>query len=146
MKAFSATPVISAGGVYAAGDAVGGLLTFENVCPPYVAEAFILGAALIDLDKESDLLTLLLFDRAITPTADNSPIDPSDADLAYLIAAIPFPAASYIDFNASSACAIQCQIPIVLIDNGVHLYGQLVSGATPTYTAVGDLTVKLFLR
>ena len=146
LNVFEATPVISAAGIYASGDAVGGLLTFENVCSAFTPSALLMAAVLIDRDKESDLLSLLLFDQAVTPTADNSPLDPTDADLAHLIAIVPFPAASYVDLNDNSACYVATEIPVRLVDAGVNLYGLLVSGATPTYTAVDDLTVRLIVR
>ena len=145
-KVFEATPVISAGGIYTAGDAVGGLLTFEDVCSSFVPSAEIIGAVLIDRDKESDLLDLLLFDQAVTPTADNAALDLTDADLAHLIAIISFPAASYVDANTNSACYVEKATPIRLVDGGTDLFGLLRSGATPTYTAVGDLTVRLIVR
>jgi len=145
-KVFDATPVISAAAIYAAGDAVGGLLTFENVCSEFVASAEIVGAVLIDRDKESDLLDLLLFDQSVTATADNDALAVSDADLAHLIGIISFPAASYVDLSANSACYVEKATPIRLVDGGRNLFGLLRSGATPTYTAVGDLTVRLIVR
>ena len=146
LEVFSATPVISAGAIYAAGDAVGGLLTFEDVCSPFEPSAIIEAAVLIDRDKESDLLQLLLFDQSVTATGDNDALDPTDADLAHLIAVINFAAADYVDLSDNSACYEQLEIPIRLVDSGTDLFGLLRSGATPTYTAVGDLTVRLVIR
>ena len=146
LKVYEATPVISAGGIYAAGDAVGGLLTFEDVCSAFEPAAEIVGAVLIDRDAESDLLQLLLFDQTVTATADNSPLDLTDADLAHLIAIISFPAASYVDLADNSACFVELATVVRLVDGGTDLFGLLRSGATPTYTAVGDLTVRLIVR
>ena len=146
LRVFSVTPVISAGGIYAAADAVGGLLTFENVCSAFEPSAEIIAAIMVDRDKESDLLDLLLFDQTVTATADNSPLAVSDADLAHLIGIISFPAASYSDLDANSVCYVELATPIRLIDGGTDLFGLLRSGATPTYTAVGDLTVRLIVR
>ena len=145
-KSFTATPVISAAGIYASGDALGGLLTFEDVCSAFEPGAEIVGAYLIDQDKESVLTKLLLFDRSVTPTADNSPLDVSDADLLNLIAVIEFPAASYVALNDNSVCHVEPDIPIKLVDAGTDLFGLLATYGTPTYTAVNDLIVKLIVR
>ncbi len=147
INVFDATPVISAAAIYASGDAVGTKLEFENVVSAFQPSGRIVGAVIIDRDKESDLLNLVLFDQDFTETADNSPMDPSDADLAHVVAIVPFPAANYVDLNDNSVGhAGTLDVPFVLAAGGTSLYGQLVSGATPTYTAVGDLTVRLFVE
>lgn len=151
-KVFTATPVISAAGIYASGDAVGGLIEFENVCSAFEASAKIVGAILIDNDKESVHLHLLLFNQTFTATADNSPMDVTDSDLANVIGVIHFQAADYVALNDNSVCFSvghgdpQLNVPIVLKDGGTSLFGQLVAEATPTYTAVNDLTVKLVIE
>jgi len=145
LRVVSATPVVTAG-IYASGDAVGGLLEFENVVSPFEPSAEIVGAILLDKGNQVSLLHLVLFDRTFTPTADNSPFDPSDADLANVIGRIDFLAASYEGFADNASCHIIGDTPIVLVDGGTSLFGQLYAESTPTYASTSDLTVKLIVR
>ena len=146
LRVVSATPVVTAG-IYASGDAVGGLLEFENIVSPFEPSAEIVGAILIDKANQSALLHLLLFDRTFTPTVDNDAFDPSDADLANVIGRIDFLAASYEGFTDTAPCHIVSYAqPIVLVDGGTSLFGQLYAESTPTYASTSDLTVKLIVR
>jgi hypothetical protein len=139
------TPTISTG-IYAAGDALGGLLEFENVLSAFKSDGEIVGAVLIDDDTENAAIDLLLFDREITPTTDNDELDVSDADLAHLIGKISFPAASYLSAKDNGICALELAVPIVLVDGGTSLFGLLKVEGTPTYTAATDITIKLFVK
>jgi hypothetical protein len=149
------TPAITAG-AYSAGDAVGGLLEFENACSPFSPRGTIISAILTDNAKQSALMHLHLFDRAFTPTADNAAFSVTDADLAHYLGSIQFIAAEHNIFADNSACMggqsiaigplAALQLPIVLVDGGTSLFGQLQTGGTPTYAATDDLAVKLILE
>lgn len=137
------TPTISAASIYAAKDAVGGKLTFADAARASGGGIIIEAATLIDLDQEMAVTELVLFDQDFTNTADNSPFDPSDADLANVIGVIPFTV--YADFTDNSV-AYRSGLGLAAKLAGTSLYGQLVTRGTPTYTATSDITVILHVR
>jgi len=151
LKIVTATPTITAG-AYSAGDAVGGLLEFEGVASPYDRGAIIVAATLIDKAAQKALMRLILFDRTFTPTADNAPFDPTDADLANVLKYLTFAATDYISFNDNSMAQRLGDLgdavlaSVVLAEGGTSLFGQLVTGGTPTYASTSDLIVKLTIE
>ena len=151
IRLVTAVPVIVPA-AYASGDAIGGLLTFENVCSAFEPNFRVIQAVLIDNAKQSSYVRLMCFDRAFTPTADNAPFDPTDADLQYCIGWIGWAAADYAALSDSSVAQNGGDLGAVmgvsmrLTDGGTSLYGQLVSYGTPTYVAADDLTIKLLVE
>lgn len=139
-------PVISLG-IYAAGDAIGGMLTFADACPEFIGSGTITKVEIIDDDKEMAPIDLVLFDRAFTPTADNAPFDPTDADMENCIGYISVAATDYVAFNDNSVAAKMSgrhmPFDFDLVNGGKDLFGQMVMRSTPTYTAAGDITVKI---
>jgi hypothetical protein len=134
------TPTISAGSAYAAGDVVGGLLTF-NV---YSAGGggTIRRIALIDSDNEKAALRLYLFSTAPTSIADNAAFAPSAADLKKLLDVVAFAADDYTTVN-SRAFIVERDLDLDYETADGRVYGYLVCDATPTYTAASDLTIRL---
>jgi len=147
VKVVTATPTVTAG-AYSSGDAVGGLLEFENVCSAFQPDAEIVGAILIDKGNQAVLLHLVLFDRTFTATADNAAFDPTDADLANVIGMIHFVAADYEAFTDNAICHVESAQSdhVVLVDGGTSLFGQLFAESTPTYASTSDLTIKLLIK
>lgn len=133
----SQQPTISAGSIYAIGDAVGGLLTFANAAAVSGGTITITAVVIIDEDQELAPLELVLFDRTFTATSDNALFDPSDADLANCIGVIKV--SDYANFVDNSVATRECRLTAKL--NGTDLFGQLVVRSTPTYTATDDITV-----
>ena len=152
IKKVTVTPTVDTA-IYAAGDALGGLLEFEDARTAFGRSGQICGALLKDNHKLDQLIYLVLFDRTFTPTADQAAFDPSDADLANLVGILRFEAADYASFNDNSAAmlgfdALGVSVPFVLVEGGTSLFGQLCLGAgmTPTYNAADDITVELFVK
>ena len=151
-KIVKVTPTVDTA-IYAAGDALGGLLEFEDVRTPYGRSGYISAALLKDNHKLNQLVHLALFDRTFTATADQAAFDPSDADLANLICVLTFEAADYASFNDNSVAVLaigawNVKQPFELVEGGTSLFGQLYLGAgmTPTYNAADDLTIELFIQ
>lgn len=150
-KLVTAKPVIVPA-AYASGDAIGGLLTFENVCSAFEPSFRIVQAVLIDNSKQSSYVRMLCFDRSFTPTADNSPFDPTDADLQFCIGWVGWAASDYAALSDSSVAQKGGDLGAImgvwmrLVDGGTNLYAQLVSYGTPTYVAADDLTIKLLIE
>lgn len=136
---------------YGNGDAIGGLLTFANVCSAFEPEFDVHQALLIDNNKQNAIVRLILFDRTFTPTADNAAEDPSDTDLQNVIGFVSWLAADYLSLSDNSVAmggastTSPIHLSMKLVDGGVNLYGQLISYGTPTYAAADDLTVKLLI-
>lgn len=151
LKIVTAKPTIVPA-AYGNGDAIGGLLTFANVCSAFEPAFRIADAVLIDNSKQSAYVRLMCFDRAFTPTADNAPFDPTDADLQYVIGWVGWAAADYAALSDNSVAQKGGDLGAVfgkwmrLIDGGTDLFAQLVSYGTPTYVAADDLTVKLLIE
>jgi hypothetical protein len=141
------TPTISAAAIYAAGDAIGGKLTFANAVRAAGRGGTIVKVVVVDDDKELAPVDLVLFDRDFGATADNAPFDPTDADMENCMGYIDVAATDYGSFNdnsvAAKASGLRMPFDYSLAAGVTSLFGQLVVRGTPTYTAVGDLTIKI---
>lgn len=138
----SQTPTITAG-AYAAGDAVGGLLTFANAGRQTGVGGVIKNIILIDEAGIDTSLELWLFDQAFTPMADNAAWAPSTADLQNLVGIIYSSNGSWSAAGTPSVNDIEVSKRYDVV--GTSLYGQLVTRGTPTFVATDDITVKLCL-
>lgn len=144
-KMITASPTVTAG-AYSALDAVGGLLTFTNAARASGGSIMINSVTITDLGNQRAALILVLFNQTFTATTDNQPFDPTDADLANLVAIVPISAGDYQAFNDNAAATVS-GLGIVATMSGTDLFGQLYlpSGSAPTYTSTSDLKVKVGL-
>lgn len=138
----SVTPTISTS-IYAAKDAVGGIMTFANAARSSAGSGVIRAVTVIDKGQQMAALDLVLFDQTIAGTVtDNNPFDPDDATLANTIGWVAIAATTgYKDFNDNSVAFAQCEIPYVCA--ATSLFGALVARGTPTFTSTSDLVVVL---
>ena len=136
----SQTPAITAG-AYIAGDTVGGLLTFANAARITGGGGVIKDVKLIDDAGQDVELELWLFNQIFTPIADNTPWDPSEADLENWIATITIE--TYFAAGTESVANPDASKRYDLV--GTSLFGQLVTRGAPTYAATDDITVKVGL-
>lgn len=135
------TPTVSSGSAYAAGDAVGGLLTFANAALYSGGSGFISAVRIDDLGQQMATLELVLFDQSFTASSDNAAFAPSDADLANAVADLPI--YSWYNFSTNAVgMASNLWIPFTC-SGGTSLYGQLLTRGTPTYTSTSDIKVRL---
>ncbi|MAH47117.1 hypothetical protein CMI37_14920 [Candidatus Pacearchaeota archaeon] len=124
--------------IYASGDALGVKSSFASV----PAHGVIRSVIVIDRDKESVSLDLVLFSADITGTAANAAFDPTDAELDTCVGAILVD--TYKAFNDNSIG----QTPAAFeglpywAPAGV-LYFQCVTRGTPTYTAATDMRISI---
>jgi len=135
-------PVITAG-AYSANDAVGGKLFFPGVSLQRSGSGLIWGFTVIDKSQVKAALKLFLFGADFTAVADNAAFDVSDTDSLKLVGILA--TGTYVDIASSNSIyTVAFSNPIAYRANGDYrLWGQLVCTATPTYTTVADLTVKL---
>lgn len=138
----SVTPTITAG-LYAAGDNVGGLLTFANAARLAGGGGILNVLSIIDKGKQDAELELWLFSETFTPGADNAAWDPSDADLANFITVLSTADGNYYDATDNSVASLEVARRYDLL--GISLFGRLVTRGTPTYASTTDLTVKIGL-
>jgi len=137
------TPTISAAGIYAAGDAVGGLLTFANAGRVSGGGGVIKNMIIVDDDSEKGSLELWLFNQTFTPTADNAEFTVTDADLENCIGVITTVNGDW--FSAADNSVADVEVSKRYDLTGTSMFGQLVTRGTQEYTAVTDLTVKIAL-
>jgi hypothetical protein len=134
------TPVIT-GGLYAANDAVGGLLTFANAARVAGLGGVIKDMIIIDDAGQNAELELWLFNQTFTAMADNAAWAPSEADLENCIGVISTLDGTWRAAGAHSVCDVEVAKRYDLV--GTSIFGQLVVRGTPTFAAVDDVTVKL---
>lgn len=134
----SVTPTISTT-IYAAKDAIGGLLTFASAARYTGGGGRIVAVQLVDLDQERADMDLVLFDRTFAAPTDNAPFDPTDAEMATCVGWIPIVGGMYSDFNDNCVAHIDVNLAYNLA--GTSLFGALVARSTPTYTSTSDLTL-----
>jgi len=129
---------------YTAGDVVGGLITFDVANS--MGSGYLESVRIVDDDAEKAELTLYLFRAAPSSIADAAPFAPTVADLKLMIGKIVFYAADYATLNLNATAEKHFGIDDIFFefttDSG-NIFGYLVCTATPTYTAVTDLSVIL---
>jgi len=139
------TPTISTG-AYAAGDALGGLMSFASAVLGTAGSGAITKVVIIDDDDELAPIDIVFFSTSFTPTADNNPFAPSDADMQNCIGYVDVAATDYASFvnNCVAAKTSGLRMPFPYkLSAGTALYAQMVIREAHTYTATDDITVKL---
>jgi hypothetical protein len=135
-----ATLTVSTSPAYTSGDAMGGLLTFANAAAVAGGSGLLLAAtALCKTPALLPILELWLFDQTFTPTADNAPFAPSDADMAKCLGVVPI--AAWYDDTANSLATWRGVQPYVLAAGGTALFGQLVTRTAVTLGSTTDIVV-----
>lgn len=147
------TPTITAG-AYSSGQAIGGKLTFPNVCNQMQGSTTIQSIQILDLSKQKSAIDVVFFIADFTPTANGSTFNPSGAD-ALNARAVSIAASDYMDFSAQSLATIRnVGLALVTPQAGATstgaiavrptiIYAQLVSRGTPTFTSTTALTVTV---
>lgn len=140
----SVTPTISTG-IYAAKDAIGGIMEFTNAARTSAAGGIVESVVIVDKDQERTGIDLVLFSATVAGTVtDNAAFDPTDADLANCVGVIPIASGDYFDFS-DNAVASRSGVGLAYVCAATSLFGVLVARATPTYTATSDIIVTLGL-
>ena len=135
------TPTISTG-IYASGEAIGGLLTFNGLLSGSET-GVIQSLVLVDQSEQSAEIDLFLFDRSVTATADNAPINISAADSLFCIGVITILATDYKDQGGQTVATVKNIGLHISAKDDKTIYGQMVVRGTPTYGAVTDLQIAL---
>lgn len=137
------TPTISAAGIYAAKDAIGGIMTFANATRTSGSGGILESVTIVDKDQEMAAMDLVLFSATIAGTVtDNAAFDPTDADMLNCVGWVPILTGDYADFN-DNALAVRSGLGIAYTCAATSLFGALVARGTPTYTGTSDIVVTL---
>ena len=135
--------------IYAAGEVMGGLLTFSDVVSGDIGGGTIVGAELVDTSTVVASIDLLLFNSIPDSSnydSDNAALDLSDTDLTRVIGVINFSsndANQYADNQIYFASGGNQEF---FLEDDNELYGVLVSRGTPTYATGNVLMVKLHVQ
>lgn len=149
-KNVSATPVIQAA-AYASGDQLGAIFELPNALDDSSGTGGILSVTVVDKAKQKAAFDLLLFSAKPTVvSADNAPLDISDADMAdKFIGKVSVVIADYSDLaNCSVASVTQVALLLNAVKDqnnlgGRSLWAILQCRGTPTYTSTSDLVLKI---
>ena len=134
------TPTITAG-LYSAGDAVGGLLTFAGAARVATYGGVLKNVLIFDDAGQDASMELWLFSETFVAMADNAPWAPSEADLRNLVAIIPTSDGAW--FAAGTPSVARVEVSQYYKCAATSLFGQLVTRGTPTYAATDDISVKI---
>jgi hypothetical protein len=135
------TPTVTAG-AYAAGDVVGGLLTFENAAREAGAGGLVVGITIVDDAGQDSEMELWLFNAQPDAIADNAPFAPTEADLHDLAGIISTSDGAWRAAGTPSANYVSEYFRYDP-DSGMSLYGFLVDRTGGTLAATDDITVIL---
>lgn len=129
---------------YAAGDTVGALMTFTNVCEPKTKRGQLLGVKIFDKSATGADIDLVLFNSLPTGNGtftDNAAFDPDDALLPYIAAYVAI--TTHKSFNDNGISYAADIVRPVKCNANSTLYGYLVARAARTQAAAADITVQL---
>lgn len=127
---------------YTAGDQLGTEMTFASAARVSGGTSTVVSATLVDKAKVVGAVDLFLFDRSVTPAADNAANSWSDADMLFCLGVISFysmfqSANNYIGVAGGG-------LPLIIQPNATSIFGHLITRSGHTFFgAVGDLVVSL---
>jgi len=136
------TPTIDTA-IYAAGDLIGGKLTFANATRVAAYSGKVTNVMIRDLDAENAPMDLILFnaDPSGTTFTNNAALDIADADLSKIFAVIHI--SDWTTFADNSVAHVGELYKAFKLASGSSIYGALVSRGTPTYASTSDVSVEI---
>lgn len=142
------TPTVDTAGAYAAGDCIGGKLTFSSAANRSGGGGVIRSVIVTDLADQKADIDLLLFDSDPSngTYTDQAAVDVDDADIVKVIGQISVATANYKSFADSAAAALAGVDAAFQLSGSANLYGLLVCRGTPTYVSTSDLTIRLVIE
>ena len=135
------TPAVTAG-AYAAGDVVGGRLTFANAARAAGLGGAILNVTIVDDAGQDSEMELWVFNSDPTAIADNAAFVPAEADLHTLAGIFSTTDSTWRAAGTPSACHI-VQATRYDPSAGTSIFAYLVDRTGGTLVAVDDITVIL---
>ena len=141
-------PTISdASAGYVTGDALGGLMTFDNAANIDGGGGFVTGINLLMKNpSDTTILDILIFNEVITGGSDATTLNISDADIEKLAGYVSIIASDYLAALAANRPGFkEISIPYKCANNSRDLFAQMVIRETATFGAVSDIAVGFTL-
>jgi hypothetical protein len=143
----SQTPTVSNGAIYAAKDAIGGLLTFAGATRANGGTGIVTAVQILDKGQQMGDMDLILFDRTFTAPTDNAIFAPTDTEAGQSVGVVKFVAADWADFSTNSVASKNDVGLAFKLDSGTSsLFGALVARGMPTYTSTSDIVVTITVQ
>ena len=132
--------------IYAAGDNVGGLLTFENALDVGFKTGKITNVIISDLAKQAGDFDVVIFDAnpSATTFTNNAALDIADADITKIAAVISL--TTSVNFADNEIVISAASVGYQVRSAGTTLYAAIVARSTPTFAATTDLAIKIQLE
>lgn len=139
----SVTPTITGASAYAAGDLIGGKLTFTGALNASSLSGVLTSVTLTDLGAEGKNVELVIFnaDPTATTFTNDSAFDPADADLTKIVCPGVY-ITSHSAFNDNGASSVK-NIGCAISASTSTIYGALIAREAVTYDTTSSLTVIL---
>ena len=143
-REFLVTPALSLS-AYSSGDAIAGLTTLSQAVRSADQSGLVEQLIIEDADAQSAAMDVLLFESAVAAGTDNAAYALSKPDMKKLVGLIRVQAADYVIVGARSIARVSPAIHIQM-NASQHLFAQIVSRGTPTYTASDSLQLRLVMN
>lgn len=129
-------------GIYAAGDRLGSIQEITGASVENGKGSVLDSITVVDLNNQKIAMDIYFFSQLPTvASADNTAIDISNANLAYLIGRVNIATGDYVEIKASTnavACIKNIKLALISTADNNHIYAVVVTrGGTPTYSAAG---------
>ena len=144
MKEISVTPTITLV-LYTANDALGEAMEFEGAARARMYSGLIRQVKITDNAMQHPILDLFLFKSQPSVIADNDAYALTDDDLQLCLGTLSVAAADWVDGNANAIVLVDADLEFVLADFQTSLWAQLKVLDGPTFAAVDDITVTLYI-
>lgn len=141
------TPTVQAA-AYAAGDLIGGKMTFLNALSQDCYTAELRGVLVIDKAVQDKDYNLVIFgdDPTGTTFTENAAFDIADTDLSKILTVVNVATlTAFADNGLSQVTEIARPLMSLASTRSRNLYGALVSVADPTFASTSDLIIRLYL-
>lgn len=127
---------------YADLDVIDSVIALPKSVRKKAGSGVIQSLVVVDSDNQAADLDIYFFDDTFTTAADNAAWSPSYADMQKLIGVVNMRTYSTINSIAYSVVK-NIGLSFDVASNSESLYMLAVSRGTPTYTAAGNLTIKV---
>lgn len=138
---FKRLQLVVTAGAYGANDIVGGRLNFGQIPAGMTLRA----VQLTDLAAQAGAYQLILFESQPTAIADNDPFAITDADLAFIVAAVHLTDTAGADAFSFTDNKLYLRGGLDIPIQAATLFGFLIALGTPTYAATTDVRLALHL-
>lgn len=140
----TASPAVTSGAAYSAGNCVGANFTFTNAAVRRDGGSGIINSVTLrDKAGQAGTYDLFLFDAAPTTQTDKSAVALVAADLAKCVAVVTLAAVKLGAASTMGVSTLSSANTSFKLSSGSTLFGVLVARGTPTYASTSDISIDL---